>query len=134
MKNKLRVMLLEEEGLMRNVLLKALGTWGYAWEAPEDENAAWAALKQEGSLIIAIVDWHSELLDCAEFLAQARRDYPSCYLVVGVPRNSMGGIRACIEAGAHDFMYRPYDLDEVRVRLHAIGKIMGLSQDALSFS
>lgn len=132
-KNGLRVMLLEEKGLMRNVLLKALGTWGYTWEAPEDEDAAWATLRQGSGPMIVMVDWHSELFDCAEFLRKTRRDHSHCYLVAGVPRNSMGGIRACIEAGAHDFMYRPYDLDEARVRLHTIGEIMGLSQDSLSF-
>jgi DNA-binding response OmpR family regulator len=132
-KNGLRVVLLEEKCLMRNVLLKSLGAWGYAWEAPDDEDAAWAALRQNSGPTMVMVDLHSELVDGTEFLRRARRDH-SCYLVAGVPRNSMGGIRACIESGAHDFIYCPYDLDEVRVRLHVIGRIMGLPQAPLTFT
>ena len=133
MKNGLRVVLLEEEGLIHNVLVKALADWGYVCEVPEDEDAVWAAVRRDAAPTVVVADWHTDILDCGDFFRKVRRVGEHCHLVVGIPRSSTDGIHVCIRAGAHDFVYRPYNLDEVQVRLHAIGRIMGLPGGSLSF-
>lgn len=129
----LRVIVLEEEGLVRNVLVKALRRWGFACAVPEDENTAWDEVRRDDGPAVILADWHTDLLDCGDFFQEIRNAKPHCHLVAGIPRNGVDGIRLCIGAGAHDFVYRPYNLDEVRVRLHAIRKIMGLPDAPLSF-
>ncbi|MDP3431167.1 MAG: hypothetical protein Q8R89_12665, partial [Desulfomicrobium sp.] len=55
------------------------------------------------------------------------------YLMGGIPRGAVGAIRHCMASGANDFVYRPYDLDEMRVRLHVACKVMGLEPDGFNF-
>ena len=126
--NALNIVIVEEACLSRNVLVKALEVWGYRCVVAESEKAAWSALQAAAAPRLALVDWYADFLDCEEFF-DALRANPSLrdvFILGGVPRGAVGAIRRCIMAGADDYVTRPYDLDEVRLRLHSACKMMGL--------
>lgn len=127
--NALHIIIVEEPCLSRNVLVKALGTWGYSCEVLEDEDAAWKAAMAATPPVLILADWHSDFMGCDEFFWRVRNTpaLQGTYLLGGIPRGAVGAIRQCIASGADDYVYRPYDLDEVRVRLHLASKVMGLS-------
>jgi len=127
--NALHIVIVEEPCLSRNVLVKALGSWGYSCEAVEDEDGAWKAALAATVPVLILADWHSDFMGCDEFFWRVRNEQAlqGAYLLGGIPRGAVGAIRQCISSGADDYVYRPYDLDEVRVRLHLASKVMGLS-------
>lgn len=128
-KNGLSIVIVEEACLSRNVLVKALGTWGYRCVVADTEESAWSALQAAAAPRLALVDWYADFMDCEEFF-EGLRSNPALrdvFILGGVPRGAVGAIRRCIMAGADDFVARPYDLDEVRLRLHGASKMLGLS-------
>lgn len=134
--NELSIVIVEEPSLSRNVLVKALGAWGYASVVAGNEESAWKAVRAARTPVLVLADWHADFMGCDEFFwkvrnAQATR---SAYLMGAIPRGAVGGIRQCIASGADDYVYRPYDLDEVRVRLHLAAKAMGLATTGPLFS
>ena len=129
MENELSIVVVEESCLSRNVLVKALGAWGYSCAITEDEDTAWKAALAASAPVLILADWHADFMGCDEFFWRVRsaKALQGVYLLGAVPRGAVGAIRQCISSGADDFVYRPYDLDEVRVRLHLAAKIMGLT-------
>jgi len=127
--NELNIVIVEEPCLSRNVLVKALGVWGYSCEITEDEDTAWKVSLTASAPVLILADWHADFMGCDEFFWRVRsmKTLQGVYLLGAVPRGAVGAIRQCISSGADDFVYRPYDLDEVRVRLHLASKVMGLT-------
>ncbi|WP_169725553.1 response regulator [Desulfomicrobium escambiense] len=121
------IVIVEEACLSRNVLVKALRAWGYDCAVAESEETAWAALNAAAEPRIVLTDWHADFLDCEEFFSRLRSDESlrGAFVMGGVPRGAVGAIRRCIAAGADDYVSRPYDLDDVRLRLHNAAKMMG---------
>lgn len=126
---ELNIVIVEEPCLSRTVMSKALGVWGYPCTIADDEEAAWAAVLRARSPVLVLADWHADFMGCDEFFWKVRNspEVRSAYLVGGIPRGAVGAIRQCMAAGADDFVYRPYDLDEMRVRLHVASKVLGLA-------
>lgn len=123
------IVIVEEACLSRNVLVKALRTWGFDCAVAESEETAWSALRAAAAPRVVLADWHADFLDCEEFFGRLRSEESlrDAFVMGGVPRGAVGAIRACITAGADDYVSRPYDLDDVRLRLHNASKMMGLS-------
>lgn len=129
MEKDLNIVIVEEPCLSRNVMSKALGVWGYPCAIAESEDSAWKAVLGASSPVLVLADWHADFMGCDEFFWKVRGTpaLQGVYLVGGIPRGAVGAIRQCMAAGADDFVYRPYDLDEMRVRLHVASKVMGLA-------
>jgi len=129
------IVIVEEPCLSRNVLIKALHSWGYGCLVAEKEAQAWTALSKAQGPALVLVDWLADFLDCEEFFDGVRNhpEFKDFYLMGGIPRGAVGAIRRCMSCGANDFLYQPYDLDEVRVRLHIASRVMGLEPCALTF-
>lgn len=131
----LSIVIVEEPCLSRNVMAKALGVWGYPCAIAEDEDAAWKAVMTAQAPVLVLADWHADFMGCDEFFWKVRAtpSLQDVYLMGGIPRGAVGAIRQCMASGANDFVYRPYDLDEMRVRLHVACKVMGLDPDGFIF-
>lgn len=134
--SELNIVIVEEPCLSRNVMIKALRAWGYACTVAGDEDAAWTALCAVTGPCLVLVDWHADFLECADFFARIRKkpELNGTYILSAIPRGFGGAIRESLVAGADDFVFRPYDLDEVRVRLHIASRIFGLEPDGSAFA
>jgi DNA-binding response OmpR family regulator len=131
----MHIIVVEEACLSRNVLVKALAIWGYDCVVAESEESAWAAVNAAPSPRLVLMDWFADFLDVEEFMDRVHAEPALDDVVIlgGVPRGAVSGIRRCIRAGADDVVSRPYDLDEVRLRLHTVSKSMGLVPEGPAF-
>lgn len=123
------VVVVEEPGLPRNVLVKALLAWGYPCVVADSEKSAWGAVQGVQRPVVVVIDWLAEFLDCEEFIERisSSPDMEGVYVLAGISRGAVGGLRQCVMAGADDCVSRPYDLDEMRLRLHQAARLMGLA-------
>lgn len=136
MDNGLHIVVVEEPCLSRNVLVKALQAWGFSCVVADNENSAWEAVRSVPRPAVIVADWLADFLDGDEFFDTIRNlsRGQAVYLLGATPRGSVGGIRRCIMAGADDCIGRPYDLDEMRVRLRLAARILGVAPDGPIFS
>lgn len=135
MSHALNIVVLEEQGLSRDVLVKALQSWGHACSVIENKGSAWAIIKSAPAPCVVVADWHADFLDCEELVRRIRRKVSlrKVYILAAVPRGAVGAIRRSMQCGANDIILRPYDLDEVQLRLHMASRLMGLKVDELVF-
>jgi DNA-binding response OmpR family regulator len=101
---------------MRRMLALALAEVGYEVVETQDGEAAWRGLQALDAPRLAILDWVMPGLDGVEICRLLRRtpvkDPPYVILLTG--RNSKEDVGAGLQAGAHDYITKPFDRAELQ--------------------
>src|SRR5438067_8910106 len=123
----MRVLIADDEPVSRRLLQSHLQKWGYEVTAAADGAEAWQ-LFEAGDSPIVITDWMMPGVDGAELIrrirAAPRPGY--VYTVLLTARSQKEDLVEGMEAGADDFLTKPFDRDELRVRLRGAERILGL--------
>jgi signal transduction histidine kinase len=125
----MRVLIAEDDPISRRLLQTNLERWGYEVVAAQDGAQAWK-LFQEADFPLVISDWMMPEMDGLALIRQIRAHGRSgyVYLLLLTARSEKEDIVEGMEAGADDFLTKPFDRDELRVRLRAGERIIELEQ------
>jgi len=107
-----KILLVDDEEIIRQLLARALGEKGYIIEAVEDGNAAFEKIKKD-TFNLLITDLKMPKVDGIEVLREIKRvnPYMEVIIVTGYPT-----IELAVEAiriGAFDFICKPFDLQSL---------------------
>jgi len=122
----MRVLVADDEPLNRDFLKRLLTAQGYEVLAAADGAAALRLLKQESAPQIALVDWEMPELNGLELCRAIRRDIHDRYVHVMM----LSGIHPdehriqALEAGADDFLPKPYHPDVLLARLRVASRLV----------
>lgn len=126
----MKILLAEDEAVSRKILKKALEGWKHEVIEVSDGVQALEALKSDVDLRLAIVDWMMPIMDGIEVVRQARASISNAdryvYIIVLTQKDSRLDIVAGLEAGADDYMVKPFDPDELEVRIRSGQRIVEL--------
>jgi len=128
----MRILVAEDEITYRHMLKTFLTKWGYEVVVASDGLEAWEALWSEDRPRLAILDWMMPGMDGVEIcraIRQGKSD-PYIYLLLLTSRDQKQDMVQGFEAGADDYLIKPFDPHELRARIHAGGRIVEL-QDRL---
>ena len=124
----MQVLIAEDDRTSRRLLEKALAKWGYEVIVTENGRDALSQLVAEGAPGLAVLDWMMPDLDgvevCRRVIA-ARRTQPS-YLILLTARKQKSDIVAGLQAGASDYVTKPFDLGELRARVRVGERVIEL--------
>ena len=125
----MRILIAEDERITRATLVRQLVGWGHSVVAAEDGEAAWEHFKA-GGFDIVVTDWEMPLLSGLELVRRIRESVAATYVYVLMltSRTDKSDIVSGIEAGADDFVSKPFDREELRVRLLAGERIVRLER------
>jgi two-component system, cell cycle response regulator len=127
-----RVLIADDDAVSRRVLQVQLQRWGYEVTALDNGTQAWIALQKEDAPRMAILDWVMPGVDgpelCRRIRGLDRNNY--FYLLLLTARDSKQDIVAGLEAGADDYLTKPFHPDELRARVRVGKRILEL-QEAL---
>lgn len=122
------VLIAEDDPIFRRVLQGWLQKWNYRVTALENGLDAWSALQQENAPQMAILDWMMPGLDgvelCRRIRSQARGPYK--YVLLLTAKGGKEDIVAGLEAGADDYLTKPFDVNELHARMRAGKRILEL--------
>lgn len=125
------VLIVDDSKAQRRILQMQLSRWGYAVVEAESGEAA-LALCQARDFDIVLSDWMmagmSGLDFCKAFRALPREGYG--YFILLTSKSEKAEIADGLENGADDFVSKPVNADELRARLRAGERILGM-QDQL---
>jgi two-component system cell cycle response regulator len=126
------ILLAEDDPIFRHVLATWLKKWGYTVVAVENGQQAWAILQQDGSPQMMILDWMMPGIDGVELCERLRDGGLGSYryVLLVTARDGKDDVVAGLDAGADDYLTKPFNADELRARLRAGRRILQL-QDAL---
>jgi DNA-binding response OmpR family regulator len=129
----MKVLIAEDEPVSRRLLESALARWGYEVVTAVDGEQAWALLQQAGAPTIMVLDWLMPHLDGIEICRRVRA-HPrlgSAYVILLTSRTAKEDIVEGLEAGADDYVTKPFDTSELRARMQVGVRVVNL-QSALA--
>ncbi len=126
----MRVLVAEDDALARRVLTSVLEGLGHEVTATPDGREGWGAFEQR-SFPVVISDWVMPDLDGLELCRRIRRADRTkyTYVILLTSLAGKGHYLEGMEAGADDFLTKPLDPDELRVRLRVAERIVGLQAE-----
>ncbi len=129
----MKVLIAEDDATSRLMLDRMLTRWGYDTVAAEDGTRAWEILQGADAPRLAILDWRMPGLQGTDIcrMLKERSDPRSTYLILLTSKSEHDDLINGFEAGADDYLTKPFDREELRARLQAGSRILRL-QGALA--
>jgi len=126
-----KILVAEDDPVSRRLLEVTLSKWGYEVVACADGQAAWEALKAPEAPQLVILDWMMPRLDglqvCKNVRNPAERPAePYVYIILLTAKSQKTDMVTGLEAGADDYLTKPFDAQELRMRLRAGRRILDL--------
>lgn len=129
----MKVLIAEDDPVSRRLLQAALAKWGYEVTVTGNGKEAWDALQNPDAPSLLVLDWLMPEMDGVEVCREARRNeaLKSAYIILLTSRGSKEDIVQGLEAGADDYVTKPFDHGELRARVHVGSRVVQL-QSALA--
>jgi len=126
-----KILVAEDDPVSRRLLEVTLSKWGYEVVTCADGQAAWDALKAPDAPQLVILDWMMPRLDglqvCKNVRNPAERPAePYVYIILLTAKSQKTDMVTGLEAGADDYLTKPFDAQELRMRLRAGRRILDL--------
>ena len=128
----MKVLVVENDPVSQEILAGVLPKWGYEVVRAMDGVEGMEKIMLPSSPDLVLLDWMMPRMDGLGFIRKVRseiKDNPP-YIIMLTSRNEKNHIVTGLESGANDYITKPYDKDELRVRL-GVGKRMIELQQAL---
>jgi sigma-B regulation protein RsbU (phosphoserine phosphatase) len=126
----MKVLIAEDDAISRRVLEAFLRRWGFEVESFEDGGTAWERLQQKDAPSLVILDWMMPELGGVEICRRVRaagRPQPA-YLILLTSRTGSEDIVAGLEAGADDYVTKPFNREELRARVQGGARVVELQR------
>jgi two-component system cell cycle response regulator len=127
------VLVAEDDPIFRRLLQARLHSWDYRVITAKDGTEAWELLQQPSPPDLLILDWIMPGVDgielCRRIRATQRERYQYIVLVSG--RDEKQDVVAGLEAGADDYLTKPFDIGELRARLRTGARILSLQRELI---
>ncbi|HTU22484.1 MAG TPA: ATP-binding protein [Gemmataceae bacterium] len=126
----MKILIAEDEAVSRHLLTSYLHQWGHEVVAAPDGAVAWR-LFQDQEFPLVLSDWEMPEMDGVELIRHIRGCPvgPYVYIILLTARAQKQDVIAGLEAGANDFVTKPFDRGELRVRLRAGERIIKLERE-----
>ncbi len=128
----MRILIADDDQISSRVLTRTLQKWGHEVVDATNGFDAWQIMQDEHAPRISILDWMMPGLNGVDICRKARRQIENApYLILLTALASKQDLIAGLEAGADDYLTKPFHQQELRVRLQAGIRIVEL-QDSLA--
>jgi len=127
----MRILVAEDNVVFQRILETSLHAWGYEVLIASDGTEAWKILTGPNAPQLVILDWMMPGLSGLELCKKIRQDMrePYTYVILLTALHGDAELVAGMEAGADDYITKPFKLPELRVRLRAGRRVIELQTD-----
>lgn len=123
----MKILYIDDTNAMREILSRYLKAWGYDAIGAESGEQGWELILSERPNIV-ITDWMMPGLDGVDLCRRIRNAGFSSYIyiILLTARNVKEDLIIGMEAGADDFIGKPFDKQELKARINAAARIISL--------
>jgi DNA-binding response OmpR family regulator len=129
----MKVLVADDDRIAAAVLAQTLKRWEFDVTVVGDGADAWRHLASASAPTLAVLDRMMPGLDGAEICRRVRQEMPNgnMYLVLLTSLGGGGDVVSGLDAGADDYVTKPFDVDELRARINVGVRVIAL-QDKLN--
>ena len=129
----MRILVAEDNPVFQSMLKNMLSKWGYEVVLTDNGQDAWQILQQNPAPPLAILDWMMPGMDgvdvCRRLREAAQKRY--IYVILLTAKTEQKDLVEGMDAGADDYVTKPFNAHELRVRLRAGRRILDLQEQLL---
>lgn len=130
----MRILVAEDDPSFRRLMEKKLTAWGYEVVVAENGNAALQILQSDDPPRLALLDWIMPGLEGVEVcrIVREKKDEPYTYIIILTSQQRDNDLVIGMEAGADDYITKPFKHNELRLRLRAGRRVLELQDELLA--
>jgi phosphoserine phosphatase RsbU/P len=124
----MKVLIAEDDATSRMILKAILDKWGYEVVETCNGDEAWQVLQSEDAPQLAILDWVMPGIS-GDQLCRKLRGLPTLlpvYIILLTVRRDKADVIAGLEAGANDYIRKPFDREELHARVKVGERVVKL--------
>jgi len=127
----MRALVADDDRPTTVIVENALRVWGLEVDVVHDGAAAWQRMNAIDPPAIAVLDWTMPHLDGLDLCRRVRETWrlASMYILLLTAHDRRNDLLTGLEAGADDYMTKPVDLEELRVRIQVGRRVASLQRD-----
>jgi two-component system, cell cycle response regulator len=138
-----KILLAEDSAIYRRLIETHLKEWGFDFVSAKDGKEAWKLLAKQDAPRLALLDWVLPEIDGVELCRRLRsrpEGGPYTYTILLTAKSRKQEMLEAMEAGADDFLAKPFNPPELQARLLVGKRIVELQEklvsanDALQFA
>lgn len=126
----MRVLIAEDDPVSRRLLEATLKKFGFEVILAATGGEAWVVLQGENAPSLAILDWMMPEIDGIEICRRVRQ-LPTAtppYLILLTARSEKTDVVIGLDAGANDYLTKPFDRSELRARIQVGTHVLELQK------
>ena len=127
----MRILIADDCNLTRLILARSVRRWGYEVVEKEDGDEALECLLRERDLHLAIIDWEMPRLDGPSVCRALIEAGCFVYVILLTGRVDKESMALALEAGASDYVTKPFNAAELQARLRAAERLLKLQSQVL---
>lgn len=129
----MKVLIADDDPVSLHFLRAKLIKWQYTVVACSNGEEAWSVLQSDSPPQLVILDWMMPGLDGLQVCQKIRgqTNTPYMYVLLLTSRGETDDLVAGLEAGADDYLTKPFDVKELEVRLRAGRRILELQEELM---
>ncbi len=132
-KDKTRILVAEDDLVSRLMLVSAIQKWGYEPVAVDNGKDALETLSGAYPPLLAILDWVMPEMDGIDVVRTIRKNYGNTltYIIMLTTKTEKEEVIEGLEAGADDYIRKPFDADELWARIRVGLRTAQLQKDLI---
>jgi diguanylate cyclase (GGDEF)-like protein len=131
----MQALVVDDSAVYRKLIGDYLRSWGFGVTLAENGSEAWRILEQSDSPKLALLDWVLPDLDGIELckrIRQADSSRPYVYVILLTSNEGRQNMLEAMQAGADDYLVKPFDELELKARLLVGKRILDLQDELVS--
>src|SRR5271169_4757306 len=130
-----QALVVEDSAVYRKLIGDHLRSWGFGVTLAECGSEAWRILEQPDSPKLVLLDWVLPDLDGIELcqrIRKTRTSGPYVYVILLTSNDGRQNMLEAMQAGADDYLVKPFDEMELKARLLVGKRILELQEELVS--
>jgi sigma-B regulation protein RsbU (phosphoserine phosphatase) len=126
----MRILVADDDPIGAALLKRSLTRWGFEVAVASDGDQAWQLIQDDALLTMAILDWMMPGTTGVELCRRIRQDDERAHMhvILLTARDSQSDVVAGLDAGADDYLIKPFDPEELRARVRVGMRILALQE------
>jgi two-component system chemotaxis response regulator CheY len=118
-----RALVIDDSRAVRSIIRQILADLSFEVHEAEDGQQALAKIDELGGVDLATVDWNMPVMNGLQFVEALRTkpEHASTCLVMVTTETDMDYVRRALEAGADEFVMKPFTRDVILDKLNIAG-------------
>ena len=131
----MQALVVDDSAVYRKLIGDHLRSWGFGVTLAESGYEAWRILEQPNAPKLVLLDWVLPDLDGIELcqrIRQAGSSSPYVYVILLTSKEGHQNMLQAMQAGADDYLVKPFDELELKARLLVGKRILDLQEELVS--